>query len=218
MKVISRNIGLVDYEVCWDQMRRQVDSVHSECLDEFWTLEHPSVYTLGKSAKMSSVPFSARSIRVVRSDRGGQVTYHGKGQLVLYIILNVRRLGFGPKELVLMLEKGVIDYLETFGISAYGRRDFPGVYVDNKKVASIGLRISNGFSYHGLAVNVDMDLEPFRVINPCGIEGMEVTQLLDLGINSSLGMVSCELRKSLYASIYRDKSIKEIEARGFRKE
>ena len=215
MKIVSRIIGLVDYQFCLAKMKKQVQSLDSGGVDEFWTVEHPSVYTLGKSSKVSSVPLSARSIPIVRSDRGGQVTYHGKGQLVLYTILNFRRLELGPKEFVMMLEKTVIDYLESFNVPSYGRRDFPGVYVENKKVASIGLRISNGFSYHGLAVNVDMDLEPFEAINPCGIEGMGVTQLSSLGIESKIETVSCKLRKNLYANIYRGKRADEIEVRGF---
>ncbi len=215
MKVVSRMIGLVDYEFCLDKMKKRVQSFDNAGIDEFWTLEHTSVYTLGKRSTISSVPLSARSIPIVRSDRGGQVTYHGKGQLVLYTILNFRRLGLGPKEFVIMLEKAVIDYLDSLGIPSYGRRDFPGVYVENKKVASIGLRISNGFSYHGLAVNVDMDLKPFGAINPCGIEGMRVTQLSNLGVKSKIEAVSCKLRKNLYANIYCGQKITEVERIGF---
>ena len=215
MKVVSRILGLVDYEFCLEKMKERVQSLDPAGVDEFWTVEHTSVYTLGKRSKTSSVPLLSRSIPIVRSDRGGQVTYHGKGQLVLYTILNFRRLELGPKEFVIMLEKAVIDYLESFGIPAYGRRDFPGVYVENKKVASIGLRISNGFSYHGLSVNVDMDLEPFEAIDPCGIEGMEVTQLSSLGIKSKIETVSCKVRENLYANIYRGQKMTEIEATGF---
>ena len=215
MKVISRLIGLVDYEICLEKMKKRVKSLNPVGIDEFWTVEHTSVYTLGKRAHINNVPLSARSIPIVRSDRGGQITYHGKGQLVLYTILNFRRLELGPKEFVIMLEKAVIDYLDSFGIPSYGRRDFPGVYVDNKKVASVGLRISNGFSYHGIAVNVDMDLEPFGAINPCGIEGMEVTQLSSLGVKSKIEDVSCKLRENLYAHIYRGEKMTEIEAIGF---
>lgn len=144
--------------------------------DELWFVEHPPVFTLGISANDEHV-LDPGGIEVVETDRGGQVTYHGPGQLVCYVLLDLRRLGLGIRGLVELLEKAVIASVEAHGIRAYARRDAPGVYVDGRKLAAIGLRVRRGCSYHGIAINVAMDLEPFSRINPCGFEGLEVTQL-----------------------------------------
>lgn len=215
MRVISRKIGLVDYESCWEAMRSFNKIRTSTDLDEIWSVEHFSVYTLGKTFDSGGAPFSELGIPVVKSDRGGKITYHGRGQLILYVLLNVRRMRFGPKELVISLERGIIDYLLSFGIVANGRRDAPGVYVRNKKIASLGLRFANGSSYHGLALNVDMDMAPFEWINPCGIEGLSMTQLSDLGVKYDLDMVSAGLRQKLYDRLYPGSTVSEILAEGF---
>ena len=135
-------------------------------MDEFWTVEHYSVYTLGKKMNLNQA-FPKKGVPVVKTDRGGEITYHGRGQLILYTMLNIKRLGFGPREFVINLEKGVVGYLRSLGIYANGRRDAPGVYVKIMKIASLGLRFAKGFSYHGVALNVNMDLSPFESINAC---------------------------------------------------
>ena len=178
--MILRWLGRVDYEPTWRAMQRHTDERGPDTPDEIWLLEHPPVFTLGLAADPSHV-LAPGDIPVVQIDRGGQVTYHGPGQLVAYPLVDVRRLSLSVRGLVTALERAVIDYVAQFGITAIGRRDAPGVYVAGRKLAAIGLRIRRHASYHGLALNVDMDLEPFSRINPCGMAGLEVTQLKDLG-------------------------------------
>lgn len=149
-------------------------------VDELWVVEHPPVYTLGQAGKPEHI-LNRGNISVVESDRGGQVTYHGPGQIVVYTLLDLRRAGFGIRDLVIRLENAVIDTLGKCDINGLGRRDAPGVYVDNKKIAALGLRVRRGCSYHGLSLNVDMDLRPFQGINPCGYVGLEVTSMQELG-------------------------------------
>ncbi|MFD2112364.1 lipoyl(octanoyl) transferase LipB [Thiorhodococcus fuscus] len=160
-------------------MRRFTDDRDRETLDEIWLLEHPPVFTLGQAGRREHL-LDPGDIPVIQVDRGGQVTYHGPGQLVAYLLLDLRRIGFGVKRLVNLLEESVIDLLDTYGIHAARRQDAPGVYVAGAKIASLGLRVRNGCSYHGLALNVAMDLEPFRRINPCGYAGLAMTQVSDL--------------------------------------
>lgn len=157
--------------------------------DEIWFLEHPPVFTLGMNAKPEHL-LAPRDIPVVQIDRGGQVTYHGPGQLVVYPLLDVRRSSLGVRQLVVALENAVISMVEQWGVPAIGRRDAPGIYVDGRKLASIGLRIRRGCSYHGLALNVAMDLEPFQRINPCGYRGLEVVDLRALGVAASVESVA----------------------------
>lgn len=161
-------------------MQRFVDQRTVDTPDQIWFLEHPPVYTLGMNGKREHV-LAAGDVPVIDIDRGGQVTYHGPGQLVVYPLLDLRRLGIGVRPLVVALENAIIATVADWGIEAVGKRDAPGVYVEGRKLASLGLRIRRGSSYHGLALNVAMDLEPFRRINPCGYPGLEVTQLVDLG-------------------------------------
>ncbi len=179
--MITRWLGRVEYEPTWRAMQRFTEERSADTPDELWLLEHPPVFTLGMAADPSHV-LAAGDIPVVQTDRGGQVTYHGPGQLVVYPLVDIRRLGIGVRDLVVRLEQSVIDLVAPFGVQAMGRRDAPGVYVDGRKLASVGMRIRRGASYHGLAVNVAMDLAPFARINPCGMVGMEVTQLRDLGV------------------------------------
>jgi len=173
-------LGRVDYEPTWREMQRITDTRDANTPDEIWLLEHPPVFTLGLNADAGHV-LAAGDIPVVKIDRGGQVTYHGPGQLVVYPLIDIRRAGLGVRDLVTALERAVIDYCASLGISAECRKNAPGVYVSNKKIASVGLRIRRGASYHGLAFNVNMDLEPFQRINPCGYAGLQMTQLAELG-------------------------------------
>src|SRR6185295_8253201 len=173
-------LGRVDYEPTWREMQRITDTRDANTPDEIWLLEHPPVFTLGLNADAGHV-LAAGDIPVVKIDRGGQVTYHGPGQLVVYPLIDIRRAGLGVRDLVTALERAVIDYCASLGISAECRKNAPGVYVDGRKIASVGLRIRRGASYHGLAFNVNMDLEPFQRINPCGYAGLQMTQLAALG-------------------------------------
>lgn len=174
-----RELGLLPYEPVWHAMQHFTNRRDTVTPDEIWLLEHPPVFTQGQAGKAEHLLLPGE-IPVVQVDRGGQVTYHGPGQLVGYLLLDVRRLGFGVRELVSRIEQSLIDLLASYGISAQARSDAPGVYVDGAKIASLGLRIRNGRSFHGLALNVDMDLQPFARINPCGYAGLRMTQLRDL--------------------------------------
>ena len=175
-----RWLGRVAYEPTWRAMQQFTDARDAATADELWLLEHEPVYTLGLNADPAHV-LDAGGIPLVRIDRGGQVTYHGPGQLVVYALIDMRRAQLGVRELVTALENAAIDLAARYGIAAACRARAPGVYVDGRKLASIGLRIRRGGSYHGLALNVNMDLEPFSRINPCGYVGLEMTQLAALG-------------------------------------
>jgi lipoic acid synthetase len=173
-------LGRVDYEPTWREMQRITDTRDEHTPDEIWLLEHPPVFTQGLNGDPGHV-LAAGDIPVVQIDRGGQVTYHGPGQLVVYPLIDIRRAGLGVRDLVTALERAVIAYCKTLGIDAECRKNAPGVYVSGQKIASVGLRIRRGASYHGLAFNVNMDLEPFQRINPCGYAGLQMTQLAALG-------------------------------------
>lgn len=173
-------LGRVDYEPTWRAMQQRTDSATSDTRDEIWFLEHPPVFTMGMNGKAEHL-LAPGDIPVVDIDRGGQVTYHGPGQLVVYPLLDLSRRGLGVRELVEGIERAVIATLAVWGIEAYGKREAPGVYVQERKVASVGLRIRRGRSYHGLALNVAMDLEPFGRINPCGYAGLQMTHVSALG-------------------------------------
>jgi lipoic acid synthetase len=177
---IVKFLGRVDYEPTWREMQRITDTRDANTPDEIWLLEHPPVFTLGLNADPSHV-LAAGDIPVVKIDRGGQVTYHGPGQLVVYPLIDIRRAGMGVRDLVTALERAVIAYCASLGIEAECRKNAPGVYVAGRKIASVGLRIRRGASYHGLAFNVNMDLDPFQRINPCGYAGLQMTQLAALG-------------------------------------
>lgn len=177
-----RRLGRVEYEPVWRAMQSFTRERAADTADELWLLEHPPVYTLGVAGRAAHLPRVANGIPVVRVDRGGQITYHGPGQLVLYLLLDMRRRAISVRPLVRMMEQAVIDVLAAHGVAAAGSADAPGVYVGGAKIAALGLRIRNGCCYHGLAFNVDMDLSPFRVIDPCGYTGLAVTQARDLGI------------------------------------
>lgn len=190
--VIIRRLGLVDYRDTWIKMKSFVDTRDEFTTDELWVLEHPRVFTLGQAASEEHL-LAPGDIEIVQSDRGGQVTYHGPGQLVIYLLLDVRRKHFGPRVLVTGIETAIINLLREYNLKGESRPKAPGVYVHNRKIAALGLRIRKGFSFHGLSLNVDMDLEPFLRINPCGYAGLEVTQLADLGVPDSLAVTGEKL-------------------------
>jgi lipoyl(octanoyl) transferase len=181
VSALARWLGCVEYEPTWRAMQRHTDARAAESVDELWCLEHPPVYTLGMNADPSHV-LAAGDIPVVAIDRGGQVTYHGPGQLVVYPLLDLKRLRLGVRDLVTALESALVAFAAELGVEAAPRRAAPGVYVGGAKLASVGLRIRRGCSYHGLALNVAMDLEPFSRINPCGYAGLEVVDLAGLGV------------------------------------
>ena len=182
-----KSLGVVNYHETLDLMKSHIQQ--ADFNNEIWLLEHPPIFTLGTAASKNHI-LDAKDIPVVQSDRGGEVTYHGPGQLVVYFLLDVKKLNFGPKKLVSTIQEFVKDLLASLSIDCNFVEGAPGVYVDKKKIASIGLRISKGKSYHGISINFDMDLSPFKRINPCGYEGLEVTQIKDL--NKSVSKLQLE--------------------------
>ncbi|MCU7798071.1 MAG: lipoyl(octanoyl) transferase LipB [Candidatus Thiodiazotropha sp. (ex Semelilucina semeliformis)] len=189
-------LGLQPYATTWSAMQAYTDHRHESGEDQLWLLEHPPVFTQGQAGKSEHL-LDPGEIPVIQTDRGGQVTYHGPGQLVAYLLLDLRRAGLGIRALVTLLEEAVIALLATYGIAAAARIDAPGVYVDEAKIASIGLRVRHGCSFHGLSLNVDMDLEPFSRINPCGFPGLTVTQLAQLSNQTDLPRVGEDLARQL---------------------
>lgn len=178
-KVIVRELGLQPYEPILDAMHAFTDQRDSSTDDEIWLLEHQPVFTQGQAGKTEHV-LAPGDIPVVKADRGGQVTYHGPGQLIIYLLWDLRRLGMGVRELVTLMEQAVVAVMQQQGIEAYAKADAPGVYVADNKLASLGLRVRRGCSFHGLALNIAMDLEPFQRINPCGYPGLQMVQVTDL--------------------------------------
>lgn len=177
--LVKRELGVVDYEPTLEAMRRFTDSRTAETADELWLLQHPPVFTQGQSGRAEHV-LAPGDIPVIHVDRGGQVTYHGPGQCVLYLLLDIRRRKLGVRDLVSLIERSLIALLAEFNITASVKPGAPGVYVAGEKIASLGLRVRRGCTYHGLALNVDMDLEPFERINPCDYEGLQVTSIKKL--------------------------------------
>tara|TARA_R110001583_G_scaffold44592_2_gene141334 strand:+ start:1087 stop:1713 length:627 start_codon:yes stop_codon:yes gene_type:complete len=169
----------MDYSKVWHAMQNFTDNRDEQTLDELWLVEHPPVFTQGQAGKDEHLLMPG-NIEVVKVDRGGQVTYHGPGQQVIYFMINLRRRKIGVRQLVTLIENAIVASLNDFNIKAYPKPDAPGVYVDNKKVASLGLRVRKGCSFHGLALNVNMDLSPFLRINPCGYAGLEMIQTCDI--------------------------------------
>ncbi len=182
IEALVRKLGRVEYEPTWRAMQEYTIRREADSADELWLLEHPPVYTLGVAGRAEHLPRVANGIPVVKVDRGGQITYHGPGQVVLYLLLDMRRRGLAVRPLVRIMEQAVIDLLASYGVAGEGRMEAPGVYVNGAKIAALGLRIRNGCCFHGLAFNADMDLSPFRAIDPCGYSGLAVTQARDLGI------------------------------------
>lgn len=198
--VIIRRLGMVPYASTFDAMREFTERRDDATPDEIWLLQHPPVFTLGLTGKREHL-LAPGEIPIIETDRGGQVTYHGPGQLVLYPLLNLRRRDLGVRRLVTILEQSVVGLLADLGIAALARPDAPGVYVDGRKIASLGLRVRRGCSYHGLSLNVAMDLEPFQRINPCGYAGLEVTQLRSLGIERTVAAIEDALLAQLLAQL-----------------
>ncbi|MDA9556239.1 lipoyl(octanoyl) transferase LipB [Vibrio sp.] len=195
-QLIVRHLGLQDYEPIWKAMHRFTDSRTEDTADEVWLVEHNPVFTQGQAGKTEHL-LNTGEIPVVQTDRGGQVTYHGPGQLIAYILVNLKRKKVGVRDLVTHIENTVINTLNHYGVHSAARPDAPGVYVDNKKICSLGLRIRKGCSFHGLALNINMDLTPFLRINPCGYAGMEMVQLTDLNGPDNVKNVSEQLVKEL---------------------
>lgn len=178
-ELIVRHLGLVDYQPTLEAMRQLTAERNADTPDQIWLLQHPPVFTQGQAGKAEHV-LAAGDIPVIQVERGGQVTYHGPGQLVAYLMLDLRRLNLGVRELVTLMEQSLVELLAGYGIEAAPRADAPGVYVGAAKIASLGLRVRRGCSFHGLALNVDMDMEPFSRINPCGYSGLRMVQLSEL--------------------------------------
>lgn len=187
--------GVQGYLEMQAEMRAFTESRDQNTGDQLWLLEHPSVYTQGTACKEQTIGPS--SIPVVKSDRGGQITYHARGQLIIYCLIDLRRRGIGVKTLVNTIENGVIDYISSFGLAAVRREGAPGVYIAGDKIAALGLRVRKGCSYHGLSLNVDMDLTPFTNINPCGFKGLQAISLRDLGVEQSMSQVKIAMVSSL---------------------
>lgn len=178
--LVIRELGIQDYDQVWQAMQQFTDLRNEQTADQLWLLEHYPVFSQGQAGKEEHLLLPG-DIPVVKADRGGQVTYHGPGQLVVYVLLDLRRRKLGVRQLVTLLEQVLIETLAAYNVEAYAKPDAPGVYVDGRKVASLGLRVRKGCSFHGLALNVDMDLSPFNRINPCGYAGLQMTQSKDLG-------------------------------------
>ncbi|OGS96808.1 MAG: octanoyltransferase [Gallionellales bacterium RIFCSPLOWO2_02_FULL_57_47] len=204
---VIHSLGLVEYQPTWDAMKkftaeRTPDGQTPGTRDEIWLAQHPPTYTQGLAGKPEHL-LHPTDIPVIRIDRGGQITYHGPGQIVAYLLLDLRRWKINVRELVCLMEQAVIDLLGEFGVAAQGREDAPGVYVDDAKIASLGLKIKHGCCYHGLALNVDMDLSPFANINPCGYAGLRVTQCCELGITAGIEELQAQLAQNLIHGLQR---------------
>lgn len=204
--VVVRQLGEVDYTATWESMKRFTTSRTAGDADQLWLLQHPPVYTLGLAGRRAHLLEPDTHIPVIKTDRGGQITYHGPGQIVAYTLIDLRRLGIGARQMVRLLEQSVIDLLSEYGVEAERREKAPGVYVCEAKIAALGLRIRNGCSYHGLALNVDMDLAPFNNIDPCGFPGLAVTQLRELGIDANIDKLGDKLAASLQSNLWPDHS------------
>ena len=194
--LVVRRLGRVAYEPVWQDMQRFTTERDADTADELWLLEHPPVFTLGRNGKPEHV-HDTGDIPLIQVDRGGQVTYHGPGQLVAYLLLDLNRRGLGVQFLVRLLEQAVIDLLAAHAVRGKRRDKAPGVYVDGRKIAALGLRVRRGCSFHGLSLNVDMDLAPFNMINPCGYRGLEVTQTSDLGIDAPVDDIAMQLSRHI---------------------
>lgn len=201
--MITRQLGLADYQDTWHAMREFTNARQADDEDELWVCEHPPVYTLGQAGRREHI-LNPSGIPVVQSDRGGQVTYHGPGQVVVYTLVNLRRSHIGVRDMVSRLENSVIDLLDHYQLQAISRRDAPGVYVDGAKIAALGLRVRKGCTYHGLAMNIDADLTPFSGIDPCGYAGMAVTSTQALGITVPKTDIIEKLVLTIHKHITRD--------------
>ena len=193
---VVHSLGLVEYQPTWEAMKRFTSERTSDTRDEIWLVQHPPTYTQGLAGLPEHLLMPS-DIPVVKIDRGGQITYHGPGQIVAYLLLDLRRWKLTVRDLVSLMEQAVIDLLGEYGVAAKARTDAPGVYVNDAKIASLGLKIKRGCCYHGLALNVDMNLAPFNLINPCGYAGLRVTQCVELGITADFNELQAELTQNL---------------------
>ncbi|MCO4784790.1 lipoyl(octanoyl) transferase LipB [Marinomonas atlantica] len=194
--ILCRDLGVVPYESTWEEMKNFTQTRTKEDPDQVWLLEHPSVFTQGQAGKAEHL-LDAGDIPVVQADRGGQVTYHGPGQLIAYIMIDLKRLGIGVRDLVTLIENSIVDVLKQHNIEAYPKADAPGVYVNEMKVSSLGLRVRRGCSFHGVALNVDMDLSPFLRINPCGYQGLQMIDMKRLQSDTKMTQVKVQLANVL---------------------
>lgn len=208
--VIIRQLGSQDYLSCWQAMKDLTDTRHPETPDEIWLLEHPPVFTQGQNGKPEHI-LNAGNIPVLKVDRGGQVTYHGPGQLIIYTLIDVKRKKLNIRQLVSKLEQSVIQLLAHYQIQAFAKCEAPGVYVDHQKICSVGLRIRRGCSYHGLAFNVDMDLSPFSQINPCGFKALQMTQLANFVKPPSMTDIGAQFVEYLAANLGYTKQLTDME-------
>jgi len=199
IKVLSK--GLQDYLTTWEEMKSFTENRDSDTLDELWTLEHNSVFTQGLSGKPEHL-LKATQIPIIQSDRGGQITYHAPGQLIIYCLIDIKRLGIGIKKMVSIIEQSIIELLSTYDITAHTLNGAPGVYVNDSKIAALGLKVKQGRIYHGLSLNIDMDLSPYKLINPCGYSDLKVTQMRNLTDNMlSITNIKHELSEHLINSV-----------------
>ncbi len=199
IKVLSK--GLQDYLTTWVEMKSFTENRDSDTLDELWTLEHNSVFTQGLSGKPEHL-LKATQIPIIQSDRGGQITYHAPGQLIIYCLIDIKRLGIGIKKMVSIIEQSIIELLSTYDITAHTLNGAPGVYVNDSKIAALGLKVKQGRTYHGLSLNIDMDLSPYKLINPCGYSDLKVTQMRNLTDNMlSITNIKHELSEYLINTV-----------------
>ncbi|MDD4911337.1 MAG: lipoyl(octanoyl) transferase LipB [Sideroxydans sp.] len=196
-----RALGMVEYEPTWHAMQRFTIERDRDTADEIWLVQHPPTFTQGQAGSPEHL-INPTSIPVVQIDRGGQITYHGPGQIVAYLLVDLRRWKLNVRELVRLMEQSVIDVLAGYGVMARGREDAPGVYVNEAKIAALGLKIKNGCCYHGLSFNVCMDLTPFSNINPCGYQGLRVTQCVELGITTDWEELQAQLTQNLVQGLH----------------
>ena len=196
-----RSKGLQDYLITWEEMKSFTENRDSDTLDELWTLEHNSVFTQGLSGKPEHL-LKETQIPIIQSDRGGQITYHAPGQLIIYCLIDIKRLGIGIKKMVSMIEQSLIELLSSYDITAHTLKGAPGVYVNDSKIAALGLKVKHGRTYHGLSLNIDMDLSPYNLINPCGYSDLKVTQMRNLTDNIlSISDIKHELSEHLINSV-----------------
>ena len=196
-----RSKGLQDYLITWEEMKSFTENRDSNTLDELWTLEHNSVFTQGLSGKPEHL-LKATQIPIIQSDRGGQITYHAPGQLIIYCLIDIQRLGIGIKKMVSMIEQSLIELLSSYDITAHTLKGAPGVYVNDSKIAALGLKVKHGKTYHGLSLNIDMDLSPYTLINPCGYSDLKVTQMRNLTNNIlNISDIQHELSEHLIDSV-----------------
>jgi len=199
IKVSSK--GLQDYLITWEEMKSFTENRNSDTTDELWTLEHHSVFTQGLSGRPEHL-LKATQIPIIQSDRGGQITYHAPGQLIIYCLIDIKRLGIGIKKMVSIIEQSLIEFLSSYDITAHTLKGAPGVYVNDSKIAALGLKVKQGRTYHGLSLNIDMDLSPYKLINPCGYSDLKVTQMRNLTNNIlNISEIKHELSEYLIDSV-----------------